>query len=511
MTSLRALSLSLVSLSLCACGSTTVAPADAATPDTPAVDAPTVDTPAPDVPVGDTPLPDIPTPDVQPVDVPPADVPPDDVPLVDAGVARATPSTECTVAPVALAETCGASASCPVVTHLAVRCSQQGFGASVAAGPDAVRVLAHTNVSGFVPRLLTVREGAAPAVQDLRFLPSASNALTVDDVGHTSLYAAEMPGVSRFRPGPDDTWSRETVRPSEPDRLLVLHAARERSDTSAAVLYTDLRDNAARLASLGPSGWSDRVAFTSGFTSAAVGLYPSPFLVYWLSGSPSDGMRALRLEGAGPTVNLLVESSNSDTGNAPRLVEGGLSGDETFPVVGVNTLGVMHVLVPEGGTFRDRVVEAAAALREDTDCPAMTGGPPGGFCDEVASCGFHRQGMVQSSDWAMARTADRRVWLAWVAVEQRGTARVTRRCGGPGCVCVREDLTTTGGSVVHLAEVTATGVVERFSGTVSATVGVGGPNVSMGATGNTLHLGMALGGTGGLDLRYLAMSTSGLR
>ncbi|MEZ4406812.1 MAG: hypothetical protein R3A52_10090 [Polyangiales bacterium] len=290
MTSLRALSLSLVSLSLCACGSTTVAPADAATTDAPAVDTPAVDTPAPDVPIGDTPLPDIPTPDVQPVDVPPADVPPDDVPLVDAGVARATPSTECTVAPVALAETCGASASCPVVTHLAVRCSLQGFGASVAAGPDAVRVLAHTNVSGFVPRLLTVREGAAPAVQDLRFLPSASNTLTVDDVGHTSLYAAEMPGVAlppglttpgRARPcaraSPTDS-SCSTPRASAPTP-----PPRCSTPTCATTPRASRPSARAAGATASPS---------SGFTSAAVGLYPAPFLVYWLSGSPSDGMRA---------------------------------------------------------------------------------------------------------------------------------------------------------------------------------------------------------------------------
>jgi hypothetical protein len=507
---------SLLALSVSACSSS-VAPVgadatvDAATVDAATVDAATVDAATVDATALDVSALDVPIPDIQVVDVGRSDVGRSDVGRSDAGADRATLSTECRAETVAPTETCGSSTSCPVVTHLALRCSQQGFGASVAAGPDAVRVLTHTNQGTFVPRLLTLREGEAPAVEDLRFLPSGLNVLTVDDAGHTSLFAPELPGIARLRPGPDHTWSRETVRAS--DSLLLILAVRERADTSAAVIYTSPRDNTLRLSTLRASGWTDRVAFTSGFPSSGVGLTPEgdPLVAYWLSNAPSDGMRTLRLEGVGAPRDLLAETSNTDAGNAPRLIEGGLSGAEALPVVAVNTLGVMHALVPDGEAYRDQVVAAATALREETDCPATTGGPPGGPCEEVASCTFQRQGMTQPTDWAIARTADQRVWLAWVAAAQRGTARVVRRCGGPGCVCVREDIATAVGSVAHIAEVTAAGVVERFSGPVSDAVGVGGQNVSMSARGSALHLAMALGGGGGLDLRYLEIETSGLR
>jgi hypothetical protein len=408
----------------------------------------------------------------------------------------------------------------------------------VPAGTSGASVMFVTNTGGFITRLFTIAQGAAPRVDDIPSLTSASEALAVDGTGARTIFGGEMPGVRRVRETTSG-WSREDAAAVPAGELAMLSDARSIDETHAFAAYMHVNDGLPRLATREGACW--RVSQLGTMRVASMSMDTDAMNRPWVAWLTNTGTSLPTLALAGPNGATYAPWTGATADglsywDRPVVLAGGLTGTSPFPALATQRVDGLHVVTADSGTavWTDRVVPGAARAIESSNCPA------GGFafgipnpCQGLQTCTRRTVGARQG--FGLVRTASGRSYAGWVEVDTQTSYNVF--AAGPGCfvaaasptaddddeiaavapycMCNVTPTATAGTGAIVVARVvngaTPMEAMRRFRLEGPADqLGVAVNGFSMAARGDKLLVVASVGTVSSTDLRYFEIDSAGL-
>jgi hypothetical protein len=412
-----------------------------------------------------------------------------------------------------------AGTSCPVTLSAYVDCEAGVFDLRAVAASREKGYMSFYHQAAATPRgyamFAAMDAGGGSEVEQLADEVWRAADVAVDAAGDPVVYAVTDTDIARYGGG-IGSWMRATV----PGGAAAPHWLDAAIGTNEDEYVLHGYDGVPLvLASDDGSGWTEReiAGPRDGIASLGLGSWDAfalalandgtPHAAYWERGASEGTLDHVAGSAAPETLTTRVLS---DHGSPLRLI---VPANGNGAVVGLVESQEIHILVPDGsGGYATLPLPSTLVSVKPTGCMEKT---EGDVCPADATYTETSDG-VQGTGYALARTEDGRIWLAYaerhVECDYMRIDELTE--SGPQCVSrVVDDRSKTEIVIAEVVSGAAAAITERFRGPID---NADATELAADASGMHLHVAAALfrstviGDSDRGGVRYLAIDTTGL-
>ncbi len=416
---------------------------------------------------------------------------------VDANVDSGTGTTLCPPTVASPSPLCGSASSCDVVRDVTFTCSESGFIPTVAARGEGAIVGFTTNVGRFTRRAIAIAGDGSSTSLTVPF--DDGPGITVGHYGGTDYLAVnEVPGRGIVFTAAGGTL--EDVSGDADDFYQLQTKPMFTSDGRAWLIWGT--GSSFSLSTRATSGvWS--VERTVSTVWGRFGLDTEGTRVVYANWVNTDEGRQLVRHEVGSASSVLYADESSLDDGSPIAVD--LGSDADLLAFRSGDIQLMTSVTP--------YAIANTAVAVPTGCPDLSWGPSGGggdACIEPVACTETGEGSFQNA-YDLVGEGDTH-YLVYVEQHVDSDYSLTRRCGGPGCICVKTREARRDTATLVVRTVGTAGTVVTTSPFGRFELGDSGDDVQLdaafGADGR-LHIALFSTPPDGLEttLRYVALAT----
>lgn len=415
----------------------------------------------------------------------------------DANVDSGTGTTLCPPTVASPSPLCGSASSCDVVRDVTFACSESGFVPTVAARGEGALVGFTTNVGRFTRRAIAIAGDGSSTSLTVPF-DDGPGITVAHEGGNDYLAVNEVPGRGIVFAAAGGTL--EDVSGDADDFYQLQTKPMFTSDGRAWLIWGT--GSSFSLSTRATSGvWS--VERTISTVWGRFGLDAEGTRVGFANWVNTDeGRQLVRHEVGGSSAVLYDDESHLDDGS-PIAVDLGSDAD----VIAFRSGDIQLI------TNASPYSVANTAVAVPTGCPDLSWGPGGGggdACVEPVACTETGEGSFQNA-YDLVGAGDAH-YLVYVEQHVDSDYSLTRRCSGPGCICVKTREARRDTATLVVLSVSTAGATLTTSPFGRFELGDAGDDVQLdaafGADG-TLHIALFSTPPEGLatTLRYVAIAT----
>lgn len=336
------------------------------------------------------------------------------------------PSADCTVSPVSFdAETLCGKASCPIRNTYQIECPGGVTGSSLVPSGSGASVTFESSWMSNRTLLFTLENDATTNVVEL---PIHAHALAVDQSGApaflTSATSGIAPGITRL--SATEAGYREQRIVTLADGLAMDMDARIAKDGQTYATYVSFTDNSPHLVSEQEGCFVDEALSDKEVDSVGLTLddHGKPWVAWWrLTEAKLPELSLYTPAGASATV-WTGSQTELWMPYSPKLLSGGITGKDEYPIVIGQTTDAVHVIMPKGTTGDYSSYSLANTEQYGAESLCDTGVTSDvDVCSGRTTCDEHREGTLNG--FGVARTASGRAYVAWLTFVSDTTYNLT--------------------------------------------------------------------------------------